>query len=139
MATEDQAKKQWCPMVRASTGEEDRNSSNAGVALNAISERVAEASRSPQYARCIAGKCAMWRWGGSAPRSGFIVAADTSAMTEAEASGPGRGMLLPPESWEFCPADIDEGAPAGWYEPAETAAKRREGYCGMAGKPEFAP
>lgn len=46
-----QAKKLWCPMVRASNGtDEPANCGNS------------EPYRTPDYARCIADKCAMWRW-----------------------------------------------------------------------------
>lgn len=51
MHTPEQAKELWCPMVRASNG--DDNSANCGDA---------EAFRNPGFARCIADQCAMWRW-----------------------------------------------------------------------------
>ena len=45
MNTPEQAKEPWCPMVRTSSG------SNTGEC------------RVPSYPKCIADKCAMWRWG----------------------------------------------------------------------------
>ena len=51
MHTPEQAKALWCPMVRASNGEDQ--SANAGNS---------EEYRTPSYAHCIADKCAMWRW-----------------------------------------------------------------------------
>lgn len=50
--TEDEARKKWCPHVRASEGEHDNNAANCGTT---------EASRSPIYAKCIASDCSQWR------------------------------------------------------------------------------
>jgi len=49
--TPEQARLLWCPMVRASNGND--YSANCGNI---------EPDRTPGYARCIADKCAMWRW-----------------------------------------------------------------------------
>lgn len=51
MYTAKHARLLWCPMVRASNGED--SPCNAGNG---------EEYRSPKYARCIAQECAMWRW-----------------------------------------------------------------------------
>ena len=52
MHTPEQARNLWCPMVRASNGEDQpANTGNS------------EPYRTPPFARCIGGKCAMWRWG----------------------------------------------------------------------------
>lgn len=50
--TPEQAKGLWCPMVRASNGTD--TACNAG--------NTPEYRTAPSSARCIADKCAMWRW-----------------------------------------------------------------------------
>ena len=50
---EKEARKKWCPMVRASIGCEDNNSSNRGIM---------EDNRLPEYAYCFGHTCMMWRW-----------------------------------------------------------------------------
>ena len=52
MHTVLEAKKLWCPMVRACVSEEDGNASNCGAN---------EQYRNPVYARCIAEACAAWQ------------------------------------------------------------------------------
>lgn len=47
------AKTKWCPMMRSSSREEDANASNAGVA---------DKNKVPEFAKCVADGCAMWRW-----------------------------------------------------------------------------
>lgn len=49
--TPEQAKNLWCPMVRASNG--DDQPCNAGNSSD---------YRKATFARCIANECAMWRW-----------------------------------------------------------------------------
>lgn len=51
MHTPEQAKQLWCPMVRASNGED--MTANAG---NSAQYRMG-----PESCRCIADRCAMWR------------------------------------------------------------------------------
>jgi len=53
--TEDAARTKWCPMVRCGSG--DDNS-----AVNCVINPAYPDARSPQYARCIASGCAMWRF-----------------------------------------------------------------------------
>jgi hypothetical protein len=54
MPTEDEARKLWCPMARYARG-------NDPPAYNRcdFDDEVVE---SPGSCRCIASKCAMWRW-----------------------------------------------------------------------------
>lgn len=52
MHTAEQALELWCPMVRASNGHDTACNSGNGM----------EYRTSPPSARCIANKCAMWRW-----------------------------------------------------------------------------
>ena len=55
MHTEDQAKKLWCPMVRM--GDSDDSSPS-----NSVCCVVKGLNRNPEWSRCIASDCAMWRW-----------------------------------------------------------------------------
>ena len=55
MRTEDQAVLLWCPMVRASESDKDMNACNALITDD-------NSGRSPDFSRCIASKCMLWRW-----------------------------------------------------------------------------
>lgn len=84
--------------------------------------------------KCIADACAVWRWSPiTEPSNGarrFRVADNPVAKTEREAGPKPKDC----RGWEFSPC---LGDPAGWVEPEAEAKKRRLGYCGLAGKPEF--
>lgn len=71
MHTPEQAQELWCPMVRASNGQDQP--ANAGNS---------EKYRVPKFALCIGDKCAMWRW----------VSVDGQLPTNAE-----PGVLYPVE------------------------------------------
>lgn len=73
MHTTEQAKKLWCPMVRATSGTDEPG--NAGNS---------PAFRTPTYARCIASQCAMWRW--NTPAGGRYVS-ESPADFEARRTG----------------------------------------------------
>jgi hypothetical protein len=51
MQTPEAAKELWCPMVRATSGSD--HPGNAGNSPD---------YRNPVFSKCIADKCAMWRW-----------------------------------------------------------------------------
>lgn len=51
--TEEQAKKKWCPMVRAGL-----KGANTYVGINWPSGEVLD----QEYAKCIGSDCMMWRW-----------------------------------------------------------------------------
>ncbi len=123
MHTEKQAAETWCPMVRHASDDGDMAS------INRYGHD--DESDSPEFARCIAGRCAMWRWTGSAPWPKFNHCAPEHWGAQEE---PERPASIPSD-WVFCP---DDGDGAGWREPDEAAVQRRTGYCGIAGKPEFA-
>lgn len=64
--TPEQAAELWCPMVRTVRWECDKSGSNGksfGDA-NAIGgcNSGGQAARNPLSSRCIADRCAMWRW-----------------------------------------------------------------------------
>lgn len=120
MNTKKEASELWCPMVRMAQSFDDGNASNCGDPAK---------MRNPSYARCIASKCAMWRWSSGEIARRFHNAPSelSGAQTEEEAGGR-RGYI--PLSWEFIPAE-DDGAL--WLEPESEAAARRTGYCGLAG------
>ncbi|MEY8688375.1 MAG: hypothetical protein AB9M53_00665 [Leptothrix sp. (in: b-proteobacteria)] len=105
--TPKQAEALWCPMVHATSN------------------------------RCIADRCAMWRWDG-AKEPPYRIAAAQGATTERNA-GP-----RPEGDFEFVPAELDgrhwsHVVNAHWIESEESAQKRRLGFCGLAGRPELTP
>lgn len=55
--TESQARKKWCPMVRALALHEGKV---VGVGANAGLKMRSDPDN--KYARCIASDCMMWRW-----------------------------------------------------------------------------
>lgn len=81
------------------------------------------------YARCIANKCAMWRWETKLEHVARYRAMcpDTFATVE-----PKRPNGLHPK-WEFTPYSQDDDELACWVEPEEMRTARRKGYCGLAG------
>ena len=118
LLTETEAKKKWCPHVRAAISHEDNNACNAGV----------EGSRVPSYSCCVGSGCMMWRWAEDIPRRRWVNTANGNDMTD-----PGSPPNVP-ESWEFCPADDEDSC---WVEPQGEATARRRGYCGLAGRPNI--
>jgi hypothetical protein len=81
MLTREQAAATWCPMVRIARHEviEERRSAGSGMEIVSQENHVVggcnSASgigcgpRNPASSRCIADKCAMWRWGETDVRS----------------------------------------------------------------------
>lgn len=82
---------------------------------------------------CRGERCAAWRWAPATyPDDGarqVILATNPLARRPEEAGNDG------PAGWEFRPAAPAIDEPAQWVEPANNAAKRRKGYCGIAGRP----
>ena len=160
MNTTDQARQQWCPMVRvafdlpirvyqpdmpptpSTVGFVDGASRNAGGESH---RRNDPAYRASPDMRCVADKCAMWRWQDPAP-----VARDRIEWTCYDEDAPEQEPPKPPEvhpDAEWTPFDGTDDENGGyWTEPqsavdaehAQAVAKRR-GYCGLAGRPEVAP
>jgi len=60
MHTEKEARELWCPMAR-SQGNCDEPAANRWI--GAGGDGVTEMQMNPPDSRCIASKCAMWRWG----------------------------------------------------------------------------
>ncbi|MEN6540861.1 MAG: hypothetical protein ABFC67_14735 [Mizugakiibacter sp.] len=119
MNTGTESRNLWCPMVRFSPIGEGENYKHS--------------TTRNEFGRCIASQCAMWRWQRiTGPENGglrFRQAGNPNAETEEQAGPRPKGC----ETWKFCPPDMD---PAGWVEPQANADARREGYCGLAGKPQ---
>ena len=77
---------------------------------------------------CLASRCAAWRWVND-PLPQFCRAPQPDAVVD-----PGPPFNC--RTWEFVPfSPEDDSYEAGWLEPIGEAQKRREGYCGIAGKP----
>lgn len=69
MLTRDEASQVWCPMTRQARHEPDDPQAPSGGAygnLRAVGgcNTGGLGARVPASCRCIADKCAMWRWGG---------------------------------------------------------------------------
>lgn len=120
MHTPEQAKDLWCPMVRASNGNDQP--ANAGNS---------EAYRTPPFARCIGDKCAMWRWADT-PSDIYRVRVMCNQF-DAEIE-PARPAGMNP-TLVFEPYVPGDDCCACWVEPETTWLARRRGFCGLAGTP----
>ena len=85
-----------------------------------------------RYGCCLASACMAWRWGEHQPPRQRITCPDRYATIEEGMARPARAL-----NWEFVPWADGAWAdyPAQWLEPAAEYNTRREGYCGLAGKP----
>lgn len=110
--TPEQARELWCPMVRM------RDGSNVDHGDRMM---------------CIADKCAMWRWTDRRSQVFRVRVMCEDRFAEIEPKRPG-GLN---ESFVFIP--FDEDSEAHWAEPDEVWKKRRNGYCGLAARPEVMP
>lgn len=79
--TPEQARALWCPMVRLAAVSDGRSSvpDNQSV-MNRL--QVGIASAVPDAARCIADKCAMWRWATKPHQPGEPTKVDLSQSVE---------------------------------------------------------
>lgn len=101
----------------------------------------AEARDERQASTCQADRCMMWRWGPRpAPKLKRLVVDENY---DPEAAGyydndfvePPRPEGVPEAAWfEFDPCG--ETAYWSWTESKEETAARRQGWCGLAGRPE---
>lgn len=80
---------------------------------------------------CISDKCAMWRWA-EKPDRRSREADNPHLLTEHY-----RPTLVP-ASWVFVPYNVARGEPAKWVEPDDAVRARRQGFCGLAGRPGVA-
>ena len=127
---EDEAREKWCPMVRAARRETVTDQGADLVVAAGCNTDALGRNRVPASCRCIGSQCAMWRWDG--PVHNMRVW-NRENVGESGVEPP-RPSGVGPE-WEFFDYR-DEGGVCGWRESDAEAAKRRLGYCGIAGRPE---
>lgn len=155
MHTPAQARELWCPMVRTARHEVIEVSSPAvggmreahmehhviaGCNRDALGGGNLAASISDRHVplascRCIADKCAMWRWGEETPLPKTLPCADPYPVTE-EIERETRRLIGResdiPVGWTFQAADPEEGTRSCWVEPLASRQARAIGYCGLA-------
>lgn len=96
---------------------------------NVMTSRTAGLFACPMQAKlCIGPRCAAWWWLDEL-RVRTRVCDDPQA--EAEPAEPADIPVDVDPTWHWQPHDPDNGEPAHWYEPADTASARRPGRCGM--------
>ena len=124
MHTEDEARRLWCPIVRAITMDDDGNtglvSFNRQCVINTSRANI------PHATGCLASGCSMWRW------------ADADERIEYDEVFPNRpaGEINPPFS--NCPDGygvISYGSNLQYHARREISRLARRGYCGLAGDP----
>lgn len=67
IATPEEARELWCPMVRIARRETERPSGGSlstgtGYVVGGCNTDALGGTRVPASCRCIAASCAMWRW-----------------------------------------------------------------------------
>jgi len=160
MNTTEQARQQWCPMVRMSTvapvlvfqpdGKVTRSdvAGSFGGSANTGSEN--RRRNDPDYrpaadTRCVGDKCAMWRWIDPAPEMRDAIEW-TCYDEDSPVEEPPKPAEVHPDA-EWTPFDRTDDENGGyWTEPqsvvdadnAKVVAARR-GFCGLAGRPEVMP
>jgi hypothetical protein len=158
-----QASLVWCPMVRTARHEVVTTETPHGGGIVGIKDehhvvggcnsaggmsRGAEL-RTPASCRCVAERCAMWRWESEGRRNTAVYDRrfwlPKRARTGANAAQPtaaiDRPYGLPDSGVEWVPQYTDDGLGA-WVETDEAFGARtasakagRRGFCGLAGVP----
>lgn len=155
MHTPEQAKELWCPHARvAQVGAvETQASYNRSLSKLHVPVKVAQAgpedfelgveprtkvatmltleAHPSTAANCLGDKCAAWRWA-EKPDRRSREADNPHLLTEQY-----RPTLIP-ASWVFVPYNVARGEPAKWMEPDGEVRARRNGFCGLAHRPEVA-
>lgn len=62
LVNEEQASQLWCPMVRTARRETTQRDGVQIVVVGGCNTDALGGNRVPASCRCIASKCAMWRW-----------------------------------------------------------------------------
>ena len=106
----------------------------------------------PHFGRCRGQACMMWRWAAPPPkrpepRCVFVEFDTPEALQRAVETEPPRPEECPPD-FEWVSVELNpeyDDHDGGYWEESEDAVTRahaealdaREGYCGLAGKPEY--
>ncbi|MBW9334572.1 hypothetical protein FEE59_13720 [Herbaspirillum sp. RU 5E] len=123
MHTPEQAASLWCPMVRIGV-----------TAASGGPSTINDPTSIPEFSgRCIADKCAMWRW------------ADAAFPCVPMVEEPARPAAVPADA-QWHPYDDQSGHGGYWmwtlygtvrtFSPHMVQSRDRAGYCGLAGRPE---
>lgn len=162
MHTADQARELWCPMVRIARHEfYERDESGHGHITshqvivggcntdalgvgNGEPRRMSRDHKPLASCRCIADKCAMWRWGEAEPE--LREAKTWWPEEDAVEVEPVPRPPTVPQDAVWIPLSVDGENIEGsyWQEPDgtleadnERAAASRRGYCGLSGRGEM--
>ena len=117
--TEEEAKERWCPMVRFHMGFQ-----------GFVYDNKPGNSQAHNYSCfCLASDCMMWAWADGEPRMKCMIPQNLDSEEEPE-----RPSEVP-ASWKWISAsEASDGVPH-WHEPQSEANARRQGFCGLGGKP----
>lgn len=127
MKTEAEARKTWCPHVRAAMAWQETLMYEGGQGGMPLAATVNRGNHLSAETTCIASACSQWVEH-TAPRREFLPARSTDGRpAKAGMAEPDRPDHLP-EDWIWEPGNSRRTP--GWHEPEASARERAEGFCG---------